>query len=100
MHGFVTVQPMFTKFESMSNFEPYKDWNTSTSLTHMHTQTFGKISQLVNFKLSSCDLSPPPEPVIGGSSKVRKMSYTHPNSIPSVDMGYRRQEGEMRKDPF
>ena len=75
VHGFVVVQPMFTKFDSFSNFEPYQDWKTSTSLTHMHTQAFKKISQLVNFKLSSCDLSPPLKPVAGGSSKFRKMSY-------------------------
>ena len=66
----------------------------------MNTQAFRKISQLVNFKLSSCDLSPPFKPVAGGSSKVRKMSYTHPNLISSVAMGSRRQEEEMRKDPF
>ena len=46
------------------------------------------------------DLSPPLKPVIGGSSKVRKMSYTHPNLILSVDMGSKRQEEEMIKDPF
>ena len=91
---------MFTKSNSLRNFEPYKDWKTSTSLTHMHTQAFGKISQLVNFKLSSCDLSPPLKPVTSGSSKVRKMSYTHPNLIPSVAMGSRRQEEEMIKDPI
>jgi hypothetical protein len=62
----------------------------------MHSQAFRKISQLVIFKLSSCDLSPPLKPVTGGSSKVHKMSYTHPNSIPSVAMGSRRQEEEMR----
>jgi hypothetical protein len=100
MHGFVAVQPMFTKSDSLSNFEPYQDWNTSTSLMHMHTQAFGKISQLVNFKLSPCDLSPPLKPVAGGSSKVRKRSYTHPNSIPLVAMGSRRKEEEMRKDSF
>ena len=66
----------------------------------MHTQGFEKISQLVNFELFSCDLSPPLKPVVGGFSKDRKMSYTHPNSIPSVDMGSRRQEEEMSKDPF
>ena len=66
----------------------------------MHTQTFRKISQLVNFKLSSCDLSPPLKHVAGRSLKVRKMSYTHPNSIPSVAMGSRRQEEEMRKEPI
>jgi len=66
----------------------------------MHTQAFRKISQLVIFKLSSCDLSPPLKPVTSGSSKVHRMSYTHPNSIPLVDMGFRRQEEEMRKDPF
>ena len=51
-------------------------------------------------KLSSCDLSPPLKPVIGGSSKVHKMSYIHPNSIPLVVMGSMRQEEDMRKDPF
>ena len=66
----------------------------------MHTQAFRNISQLVNFKLSSCDLSHPLKPVAGGSSKVRKMIYTHPNPIPSVVMGSRRQEEEMRKDPI
>ena len=66
----------------------------------MHTQAFRKISQLVNFKLSSWDLSPPLKPVADGFSKVRKMSYTHTNSIPSVAMCSRRQEEEMRKDPI
>jgi hypothetical protein len=66
----------------------------------MNTQAFRKISQLVIFKLSSCDLSPPLEPLTGESSKLRKMSYTHPNSIPSVAMGSRRQEEEMNTNPF
>ena len=66
----------------------------------MPTQSFGKISQLVNFKLFPCDLSPPLKPTVGGFSKDHKMSYTHPNSIPSVAMGSRRKEEEMRKDPF
>ena len=66
----------------------------------MHTQDFRKISQLVNFKLSSCDLSPPLKPVAGGSSNVGKMSYTHPKLIPSVAMGSRRQEENISKDPF
>jgi hypothetical protein len=66
----------------------------------MNTQDFRKVSQLVIFKLSSCDLSPPLKPVTGGSSKVHKMIYTHPNSILSVAMGSRRQEEEMREDPF
>ena len=100
MHGFEVVRPMFTRFDSLSNYELHQDWITSTSLTDMHTQDFRKISQLVNFKLSSCDLSPPLKPVTGGSLKVRKMSYTHPNSISSVYIGFRRQEEEMRKDPF
>ena len=65
-----------------------------------HSSFQKKISQLVIFKLFSCDLSPPLKPITGGSSKVHKMSYTHPNLIPSVDMGSRRQEEEMRKDPF
>jgi hypothetical protein len=100
VHGFVVVQPMFTKSDSLRNFDPYQYWKTSTSLTHIHTQDFRDISQLVIFKLSSCDLSPALNPVIGRSSKVRKMSYTHPNSIPSVAMGSWRQEEEIRKDPF
>jgi len=66
----------------------------------MYTQACRKISQLVNFKLFPCDLSPPLKPVVDGFSKDRKMSYTHPNSIPLVAMGSRRQEEEMRKDPF
>jgi hypothetical protein len=66
----------------------------------MNTQAFRKISQLVIFKLSSYDLSPPLKPVTGGFLKVRKMSYTHMNSILSVAMGSRRKEEEMRKDPF
>jgi hypothetical protein len=66
----------------------------------MNTQAFRKISQLVLFKLSSCDLSHPLKPVTGGSSKFHKTGYTHPYLIPSVDMGSRRKEEEMRKDPF
>ena len=67
----------------------------------MHTQSFEKISQLVNFKLSSCDLSPPLKLTVGGGSlKVHKISYTHPNFIPLVAMGSRRKEEEMRKDPI
>ena len=46
VHGFVVVHPMFTKFDSLSYFEPYQDWKTSTSLTHMHTQGFRKIHNL------------------------------------------------------
>ena len=68
--------------------------------THLHTQAFRKISQVVIFKLSSCDSSPPLEPVTGESSNDHKMSYTHPNSIPLVAMGSRRQDEVMRKDPF
>ena len=96
----MVVQPMFTKVDRLRNIEPYQDCETSTSLTHMHTQAFRNISQLVNFKLSSCDLSPSLKPITGGSSKVSKMSYTHPNLVSSVAMGSRRQEEEMRKDPF
>ena len=66
----------------------------------MHTQYFRKISQLVNFELFSCDLSPPLKPAVGGFSKDRKMSYTHTNSILSIAMGSRRKEDEMIKDPF
>ena len=91
---------MFIKFYSLRNYESHQNGISSSWLTHMNTQAFRKISQLVIFKLSSCDLSPPLEPVTGGSSKVHWMSYTHTNSIPSVAMGFRRQEEEMRKDPF
>ena len=59
-----------------------------------------KISQLVNFKLFPCDLSPPLKLAVGGFSKDDKMSYTHLVSISSVAMGYRRKEEDMRKDPF
>jgi hypothetical protein len=58
------------------------------------------MSQLVNFELFHYDLSPPLKPTVGGFLKDRKMSYTHPNSIPSVAMGSRWKEEEMRKDPF
>ena len=36
----------------------------------------------------------------GGSSKVDKMSSTHPNIIPSVAMSSMRQREDMRKNPF
>ena len=64
----------------------------------MNTQAFRKISQLVIFK--PCDLSPPLKPIVGGFSKDRKISYTHPNFIMSASMGSRRQEEEIRKDPI
>ena len=66
----------------------------------MHTQYFIRISQLVNFELFPCDLSPPLKPVVSGFSKDRKMSYTHPNLIMSVAMDSRSQEEDMRKYPF
>ena len=66
----------------------------------MHIQAFGKISSLVIFRLSSCDSSPPFKLIVGGSSKVHKMSYTHQNLIPSVAMGSMRQGEEMGKNPF
>ena len=100
VHGFEAVQPMFTKIDILRNYESHQDWISSSWLTHMNTQAFRKISQLVIFRLSSCDLSPPLKPIVGGSSKVHKMSYTHPNSIPSVAMGYRRQEEEIWKNHF
>ena len=100
VHGFEVVWFMLTKFDSLRNYESHQDWISSSWLTHMNTQAFRKISQLVIFKLSSCDLSPPLKPVTGGSLKVCKMSYIHPNSILLVDMGSRRKEEEMRKDPF
>jgi hypothetical protein len=100
VHGFEVVQPMFNKFNSTSKHESHRDVKPSSYLTHFHTQAFKKISQVVIFKLSSCDSSPPLEPVTGESSNVHEMSYTHPNLIPSVAMGFGRREEEMRKDPF
>ena len=91
---------MFIKFNNSSSHESHWDVIPSWYLTHFHTQAFRKISQFVIFKLSSCDSSPPLEPVTGESLNAHKMSYTHPNSILSVAMGSRRQEEEMRKDPF
>ena len=90
VHGFEVVQPMFIKFENSSNYESHQDGISSSWLSHMNTKSFRKISQLVLFKLSSCDLSPPLKPVTGGSLKIRKMGYTHPNLILSVDIGSRR----------
>jgi hypothetical protein len=100
VHGFEVVQPMFIKFNSSSNHESHRDAKPSSYLTHLHAQAFRKISQVVILKLSSCDSSPPLELVTSESSNVHKMSYTHPNSIPSVAMGSRRREEEVRKDPF
>ena len=100
MHGFGVVQPMFTKFESLSNYDLHQDSKSCSKLIHIHTQAFIKSSQLVNFELFPCDLSHPLKPAVGGCSKDRKMSYNHPNLILSVDMGSRRQEEEMSKDSF
>ena len=90
MHGFEAVQPMFIKFDSSSNHESHRDVIPSSYLTHLQTQAFGKFSQVVIFKLSSCDSSPPLEPINCESSNDHKMSYTHPNLIPSIAMGSRR----------
>ena len=92
VHGFEVVQPMFIKFNNSSNHKSHWDVIPSSYLTHLHTQAFIKISQVVIFKLSSCDSSPPLKPITGESSNVHKMSYTHPNSIPSISMGSRRWE--------
>ena len=66
----------------------------------MHIQASRNISSLLIFRLSSCDSSPPLKPATGESSNDHKMSYTHPNSISLVSMGYRRWEEVIRKDPF
>ena len=66
----------------------------------MHIQNFSKSSWLVIFKPSSYDSSPPLKLAVGGSSKVHKMSYTHPNLIPSVSMSSMRQDEEMGKKSF
>jgi hypothetical protein len=86
VHGFLVVQPMFNKFESLRTSKSHQDWESSTWLIQMHIKAFRMISSVVIFKLSSCDPSPPVRRAVGGSSKVHKMSYTHPNSIPSVAM--------------
>ena len=91
MHGFEVVWPMFIKFDSSSNNETHRDVIPSSYLTHLHTQAFRKFSQVVIVKLSSCDSSPPLESVTGESSNDHRMSYTHPNLIPSVAMGSRRK---------
>jgi hypothetical protein len=90
VHGFGVVQPMFIKFNNSRNYESHWDVIPNSYITHMHTQAFRKISQLVIFKLSSCDSSPPLKPVTSESSNAHKMSYTHPNSIPSTDISSRR----------
>ena len=81
MHGFEVVHPMFIKINNSSNHESHQDVIPSSYLTQLHTQSFRKISQVVIFKLSSCDSSPPLEPVTGESSNDHRMSYTHQNSI-------------------
>jgi hypothetical protein len=66
----------------------------------MHIQDFGKFSSLVIFKLSSCDSSPSLITGGGGSSKVDKISSTHPNPILSVAMSFISQREDMRKNSF
>ena len=89
VHGFGVVQPMFTKFEQL--------WLTSRFQikfkTHPYAHSsFQKDFTTCKFQAISLWPSPPLKPVVGGFSKDLKMSYTHPNSIPSVAMGSRRQE--------
>ena len=100
MHGFESVRTMFIKFERLSNHETHRYVIPGSYLTHFHTQAFRKFSEVVIFKLSSCDSSPPLELVIGESSNDHRMSYSHPNSILLVVMGSRRWEVVMRKYPF
>ena len=66
----------------------------------MHISSSGKFSSFVIFRLSSCDSSPPLRLVVGGSLKVHKMSYIHPNLILSVAMSSMGQDEEMGKNPF
>jgi hypothetical protein len=73
VHGFGVIQPMFIKFNNLRNYESHRDVIPSSYINHMHTQALRKISQLVIFKLSSCDSSPPLEPVTSESSNVHKM---------------------------
>ena len=97
---FLAVQPLLNKFESLSTCESHQNWESSTWLTQMHIQSFRKISSLVSLRLSFCDPSPPLKLIVGGSSKVNKKCYTHPNSIPSVSMSSMSQKEEMGKNPF
>ena len=90
VHGFKAVQLMFTKFDSSSNNKTHQDVIPSSYVTSFNIQAFIKILQVVIFMLSSCDSSPPLEPVTSESSNVHKISYTHPNLIMSVAMGSRR----------
>ena len=92
VHGFEVVWPMFIKFDSSSNNETHRDVIPSSYLTYLNTQAFRKFLQVVIFKLSCCDSSPPLEPVTGESSNDHRMSSTHPNLILSVVMGSRRRE--------
>ena len=82
MHGFEAVEPMFIKFDSSSNNETHRDVIPSSYLTSLNTQAFRKFLQVVIFKLSPCDSSPPLELVTGESSNDHRMSSTHPNWIP------------------
>ena len=91
VHGFEAVEPMFIKFDSSSNNETHRDVIPSSYLTYLNTQDFRKFLQVVIFKLSPCDSSPPLEPVTGESSNNHQMSYTHPNLIMSISMGSRRK---------
>ena len=91
---------MFIKFDSSSKHESHRDVIPSLYLTHLHTQAFRKISQVVIFNLSSYDSSPPLEPVTGESSNDHRMSSTHPNSIPSDVLSFMSQGEHMRKNPF
>ena len=88
---------MFNKFESLSTFESHQDLESSTWIIQIHIQAFINISSLVIFRLSSCDPSPPLRLTVGGSLKVLKMSYAHPNSIPLVAMSSMRKREEMSK---
>ena len=102
VHEFWLFSPFqqVCEFKYFFNAESHEDRESSSYLIKMHIQVSKEFSTLVIFRLSSCDLSPPLKLAIGGSLKVHKMSYTHPNSIPSVFMSYMRKREEMRKNLF
>jgi hypothetical protein len=72
VHGFGAVQPMFTKFGSLISCDLHQDFKLSSRIIHMHTKYFRKISQLVNFKLFPCHLSPPLKPAFRIFRKIIK----------------------------
>ena len=70
------------QIRQFEHHETHRDVIPSSYLTYLNTQAFRKFLEVVIFKLSSCDSSPPLEPVTGESSNDHRMSSTNPNLIP------------------